>query len=526
MVAGSLALILHAHLPFVRHPEHPEFLEEEWLFEAITETYLPLLDVFHGLADEGVPFRIAMSLTPTLGHMLRDPLLQSRYERHLERLTALAEGELARHEQDPALQRIARFYLLRLMRAREWWTDRWKRDLVAAFAALEQRGCIEFIACAATHGFLPLMEREQSVRAQVSLGVEAHREMFGRDPRGMWLPECAFAPGLDNVLAENGIRWFVLDSHGLTLGRPTPRFGTYMPVFAPSGTAVFGRDRHSSRQVWDAAGGYPGDPVYRDFYRDAGWDMPEREFQRWFPGSQRRFTGLKCHRVTGAEPKELYDREAAMQRAAEHARHFFDARARQAGRVRRATRIAPFIVSPFDAELFGHWWFEGPEWLAAFLREAARNPAALRLETPGDFLAANDTLQVVEPAPSTWGDGGFHSVWLDESNAWIYPALHAAEEAMGLVADTFSMISDIAPVEERALRQLVRELLLAQSSDWAFLIRTGTASAYATRRTNEHLSRFHTLQRQLLARNIETAFLEMCEQRDNLFASPDWRIYA
>lgn len=526
MPPGCFALILHAHLPFVRHPEHEEFLEEDWLFEAITETYLPLLDALHTLADEGVPFRLAMSLTPTLGHMLRDPLLQSRYERHLERLLALVESEVRRTEPRAAEQAVARFYLLRLLRVREWWTQRWKRDLVAAFASLQRRGFVEIIASAATHGYLPLMDRPESVRAQVAIGVETYREMFGCSPRGIWLPECAYMPGLEAVLAEHEIRWFVLDAHGLMLGKPRPRRGIYAPVFTPNGVAAFGRDRESARQVWSAAEGYPGDASYRDFYRDVGWDMPIEDLRRLFPDGQRRFTGIKCHRITGSEPKQPYDRAAALRTADRHAAHFLAARVRQLGRLRPVMPVSPVVVSPFDAELFGHWWFEGPDWLAAFMRKASQVPSTLRLTTPGDYLATFETHQVIQPAASSWGDEGHNAVWLDPSNAWIYPRLHAAESRMIFSARAFPARRRPTEIEDRALRQQARELLLAQASDWAFLMRSGTAREYATRRTREHLERFDRLHAEIHAGRIDREFLEICEQRDNIFPRLNWRIYA
>ncbi|MEQ1850325.1 MAG: 1,4-alpha-glucan branching protein domain-containing protein [Chthoniobacteraceae bacterium] len=526
MVPGYFALILHAHLPYVRHPEHEEFLEEDWLFEAITETYLPLLDVLHGLADEGVTYRLAMSLTPTLAHMLRDPLLQSRYERYLERLLALAENEARRAESRAVERSIARFYVLRLLRVREWWTHRWKRDVVGAFAQLQERGLVEIIACAATHGYLPLMDRPESVRAQVTIGVDAYREMFHREPRGIWLPECAFVPGLERVLAAHDLRWFLLDAHGIMLGRPRPSRGIYAPVFTPRGVAAFGRDRESARQVWSASEGYPGEPAYRDFYRDVGWEIPVEDFRRFYPDGQRRFTGLKCHRITGSDPKEPYDRVAALQMAGRHAAHFLEARIRQLGRLRPVMPVPPVVTSPFDAELFGHWWFEGPEWLDAFLRDAARAPASIRLTTPGEYLAAYDTHQVVEPAASSWGDAGYNAVWLDPSNAWIYPLLHAAERRMVSIARSLAARPRLSAIEERAAAQLARELLLAQASDWAFLIRMGTGREYAESRTRDHLERFDRLHDQLHAGRIETPFLESCEQRDNIFPRLNWRLYA
>ena len=526
MPPGCLALILHAHLPFVRHPEHDEFLEEDWLFEAITETYLPLLDALHTLADEGVHFRIAMSVTPTLGHILCDEFLRTRYDRHLDRLIAVAENEVRRHGLHAAERHAARFYLLRLLRVREWWALRWKRDIVSALRALQERGHLEIIACAATHGYLPLMLRTESVRAQIALGIEAHRAMFGCEPRGMWLPECAWRPGMDRLLADAGIRWCVLDAHGILLGTPRPQRAIHAPAFTPAGVAAFGRDRESARQVWSADDGYPGDPWYRDFYRDAGWDMPEEEFRKFYAGGSRRFTGLKMHRVTGREPKQCYERAPALARVHEHARHFLHEQIGRLRGLRGRTPLPPFIVSPFDAELFGHWWFEGPEWLAAVLRGAVQVPADIRLVTPGDYLAEFDTHQVVEPAMSSWGEGGFNGVWLDPSNAWIYPGLHDAEQKMVFSARHFSNGVPATEIEERCLRQLARELLLAQSSDWAFLIRTGTAREYATRRTREHLGRFHRLHEQLHAGRIETAHLESCEDCDNIFPRLNWRIYA
>ncbi len=497
-------------------------IEEDWLFEAITGTYLPLLDVLHSLADEGVPFRIAMSITPTLGHMLRDELLLSRYERHLERLIAIAESEMHR----AGTGHVARFQFLRLQRARESWTNRWKRDLVSAFRALQDRGHLELIACAATHGYLPLMLREESVRAQIGIGIEAHREMFGTAPRGIWLPECAWRPGIDRILVDAGIRWSVLDSHGILLGMPSPQRAIYAPVFTPAGIAAFGRDRESARQVWSATEGYPGDEWYRDFYRDAGWDMPEEDFRRFFPEGPRRFTGMKMHRVTGTEPKQPYDRAKALERVHAHAGHFLDERTRQLRGVAAQMPVPPIVVCPFDAELFGHWWFEGPEWLDAVLRGAAGAASPVRLMTPGGYLDENETHQIVEPAASSWGEAGFNGVWLDPSNAWIYPALHEAEQKMissvRLQSKDWLMQSKTS---ERCLGQLARELLLAQSSDWAFLIRSGTARGYATRRVREHLRRFHELHEHLHSW-IETEFLESCEQRDNIFPRLNWHTYA
>jgi 1,4-alpha-glucan branching enzyme len=530
MPPGYLALILHAHLPYVRHPEYAEFLEEDWLYEAITETYLPLLEMLARLADERVPLALTVTLTPPLCHMLRDPLLQERYTRHLERTLSLVRHELRRTRDDAALNEVARLYHDRLTRAQLAWEQRWRRDLLGAFADLQERGVIEIITCAATHGFLPLMEQfPEAVRAQVFIAKQHYRAMFGRDPRGIWLPECAYFTGLEDVLRAAEIRWFVLDSHGLMFGQPRPRYAIYAPCFTPAGPAAFARDRESSRQVWSAEVGYPGDPAYRDFYRDVGFDLSS-EYLRPFLGldGQRKFTGLKYYRITGrgAVEKEVYRREWALAAAEAHATHFLAQRAEQVRQLRVTMNVPPIVVSPFDAELFGHWWFEGLEWLELFIRKTARDQAEFTLTTPERYLAENDTLQLVAPAPSSWGNKGYWEVWLDDSNAWIYPHLHTAARRMTALARACAARENLPPLAHRALAQMARELLLAQSSDWAFLMKTGTAKNYASKRTKDHLLRFTRLYDQVRAELIDEPFLADCEQRDNIFPSLDWRVYA
>jgi 1,4-alpha-glucan branching enzyme len=527
---GYLALILHAHLPYVRHPEHGEFLEEDWLYEAITETYLPLLDVLERLAGESVPVCLTLSLTPPLCHMLRDPLLRERYTRHLERTLSLARHELRRTHDQPELNEVVRLYHDRLTRAWQGWEQRWSRDLVGAFDRLQKRGVIEIITCAATHGFLPLLaEQPEAVRAQIRIARAHYREHFGCDPRGIWLPECAYFSGLEDLLAEENLRWFVLDSHGLLFGTPRPQHAIYAPVFTPAGPAAFARDRESARQVWSAETGYPGDPAYRDFYRDIGFDL-SLEYLRPFLGADgtRKFTGLKYHRITGrsAAEKGIYKRAWAMAAADAHAAHFMAQRAQQIGVLREAMNAPPIIVSPFDAELFGHWWFEGIEWLELFIRKAAFDQREFTFTTPSRYLAENDTLQIVKPSASSWGHKGYWEVWLDDSNAWIYPHLHAAARRMAEQARHYAGRDPLPPLIDRALAQMARELLLAQSSDWAFLMKTGTARNYAQKRTRDHVLRFTRLHDQVRAELVDPAFLEDCESRDNLFPRLDWRVYA
>ncbi|MCX6966957.1 MAG: DUF1957 domain-containing protein [Verrucomicrobia bacterium] len=529
MATGYLALILHAHLPYVRHPEYPEFLEEDWLFEAITETYIPLIQMLRGLMAEEVPFALTMSLTPPLCAMLRDPLLQERYVRYLDRAISLAEREVDRTRDDSRLQNLARFYLERFQSCRCLFVDECKGQLLPEFARLQNEGVLEIITCAATHGFLPLMQNfPEAVRAQILIARDDYRACFGRDPQGIWLPECGYVAGIEEILAEANIRWFVIDSHGLMFGNPRPRYAIFSPCYTPAGPAVFARDRESSRQVWSQEDGYPGDPAYRDFYRDIGFDLDPQRLGDFLPsGGVRKFSGIKYHRITGATAdKDVYNRAWAMGAADAHAGHFVHSRVKQIEQLLENTNIDPIVVSPYDAELFGHWWFEGPEFLNLFIRKAAFDQQTFSMTTPSRFLADHPTQQLVVPSASSWGHKGYWEVWLDESNSWIYPHLHAAARRMTEVATEFAALPDeLTPLVERTLRQLARELLLAQSSDWAFLMKTGTAQSYASKRTKDHILRFTRLYDQIRGRNIDEKFLENCEWRDNIFPDVQWRHY-
>src|SRR5438034_6196703 len=488
---GHFAIILHAHLPFVRHPEHEDFLEEDWFFEAVTESYIPLLRMMRRLVNDSVPFKLTMSLTPTLCAMLQDQLLRERYVQHLDLLIDLATRERKRNRNHQELQQLARFYFDIFSASRRFFVDEWKCDLLSAFRELQETGRLEIIASAATHGSLPILQQQspQATRAQVLIGRDVYVDLFGAESAGFWLPECAYAPGLESLLQEANIRWSVLDAHGLLFGTPPPERAIYAPCYTPAGPAVFARDRDSSRQVWSAQEGYPGDPAYREFYRDVGFDLPMEHLGPIARGN-RRFAGVKYHRITGrGEEKGLYDREAAEKAVEIHASHFVKHRRRQL-RELSALGFDPIVVVPFDAELFGHWWFEGPRFLDLVIRKAIENED-LCWATPSEYLATHPTQQAIQPAASTWGENGYLAVWLDQSNAWIYPHLHVAIQRMSEAARKHA--EDSSPLADRVLKQLARELLLAQSSDWAFLIKTGTAKEYATKRTLDHLGRFNRL---------------------------------
>src|SRR5437763_11717065 len=254
MPIGYLCLTLHAHLPFVRHPEFDDFLEEDWFYEAITETYVPLLDVFDGLERDGADWRVTMSVTPTLAAMLCDPLLQYRYVRHIDNLIALAGKEVERTRLQPEFNQLARMYHERFQRARDVFVKQYNNNLLNGFRRFFELGKLELITWGATHGFLPLMTiNRNAVRAQVEIGAREFQRHFGKRPQGIWLPECGYVPGVDEHLRDSGIRYFFTDTHAVLFAEPRPKFGIYAPLRCPqTHVAALARDTESSKQVWSA----------------------------------------------------------------------------------------------------------------------------------------------------------------------------------------------------------------------------------------------------------------------------------
>jgi 1,4-alpha-glucan branching enzyme len=527
MNKGYLSIVLHAHLPYVHHPEYDSFFEESWLFEAISECYLPLIAMLDRLQEDHVDYRLTLSLSPTLLTMWRDPLLQSRYLGHLQRQLELVEKEIVRTRHQPEYQQLAEMYRQFFRGALCSYRDHYQCDLAAAFEKHRQTGKLELITTAATHGFLPLLNTsETAVRNQIKTGVDTFKACFGFQPTGFWLPECGYFPGLEKVLADVGIGYFFVDTHGIMDAEQAPRNGVYAPLACGHGVTAFGRDPASSRQVWSAEEGYPGDADYREYYSDIGFDLELDYIAPYIlDGSTRTNTGIKYHRVTGSNlPKAIYRPKQALAKAEQHARDFIRQRQLQVDSLSAEMDRPPIIVAPYDAELFGHWWFEGPHWLEAVLRLASRSDNGIQTVSCKDYLDLRLPLQTATPSASSWGEQGYSSYWLNESNDWIYPLIHKADaELKKLVGDLQGLT--VNALQQRALNQAVRSLLLAQASDWPFIIKSGTTVEYAKKRITDHLARFNYLYDAIRKNRIDERYLTALEVMDDIFPDIDFRDY-
>lgn len=496
MSRGFATFVLHTHLPYCRLAGRWPH-GEEWLHEAMLECYLPLVRAFRRAGrDCKGSLGVTINITPILAEQLRDPLVQAHFRTYLRERIEGAESDSRRFSDAPGLRcTTADFHRDRYRAIQAFFEDEISGDVIGALAELEDAGHIEVATSAATHGYLPLLGDDAAVRFQVETGVASHIRNFGRAPRSFWLPECAYRPGLEQFLQGAGIRVFFSETHLVTggLARGKARGGMHGPypeshyvsshmaegparggttfrayMVGHSQVAVMGRNERTGMQVWSAAHGYPGDPAYREFHKK------DDE------------TGLHYWRVTGAGvdlgEKAEYDPAVARDVALRHAGHFAGVVQSEIDAYGEGGGNGGIVLSAYDTELFGHWWLEGVDWLEATLRHLAANPE-IELVSAGDFVTSHPPREMIELPEGSWGAGGDHGTWMNSETAWTWPEIGVRQERARALLGTSTP----------ATRQLARELLLLQSSDWQFLMTTGQAHDYAIERFRSHAERFDCL---------------------------------
>jgi 1,4-alpha-glucan branching enzyme len=512
------SLVLHTHLPMVvNHGRWPH--GSDWLNEATFECYLPLLESAHRLVAEGISPKWTVNLSPVLVEQLASPEFQKELVFYYQNVRRACGESRAHFQREGQAAIVSLTYYWEEFYERMWELHRRiGGDIPGTFGDLQRAGHLEIITCAATHGYLPLLSTDESIHLQLRTAVESHKRHFGQAPRGIWLPECAYRPryewtppagpdrgsrrvvrpGIEEMLAAHDLEYFVADSHLVAAGEPVSLYRDYLPLrepvrdvspaplpvsakrspYAPyrvasrggTGSAVaFIRDPRTTLQVWSREQGYPGEFQFLEFHK------------KHHPG------GLRFWRITDSAndlgSKQVYDPKIAAEKIGLQASHFV-------GLVKETLEQATkgrggLVCSPYDSELFGHWWFEGPTWLEQIGREMAKN--GVRPMTLGEAIKAVPPQGPLQLPEGSWGEGGDHRVWLNSNTEWTWDRVYSAEREW---VEHLRQGDGGHPELKRVLAQASRELLLLQASDWQFLITTGSARDYAERRVAEHYADF------------------------------------
>jgi 1,4-alpha-glucan branching enzyme len=563
---GAFTFVLHSHLPYCRLAGRWPH-GEEWIHEAAAETYIPLLNALYDLRAEGVPYKLTLSVSPVLMEQLADADIQSHLLAYLDEEIRGARADILRFGEADDLHReyLATFYRDFYQDIKASFLERFSSDLVGALKRLQDEGYVEISTCAATHGYLPLLARDASIYGQLRAAIDSYRRHLGCAPRTIWLPECAYRPAyvdsdgtvrpaLEEFLAPLGLTCFFAETHAVEGSEPvgkaagevsigpygavkrryvvpqTDRIksgGTTYAAYYVSGSgqglteppvAVIGRNNRTGQQVWSGDLGYPGEADYREFHKK------DDE------------SGLQYWRVTGSNvdlsDKNYYHPDWAAEKVVAHAQHFCQLVEQLASAYHGRTGEVGIVSANYDTELFGHWWFEGIEWIKQVLRLLAESEL-VGLTTANGYLTEYPPEEVIALPESSWGTGGNHWTWDNEETAFMWPQIYAAERRMeALVARYPDAGAEDGTSDALAvLNQAARELLLLQSSDWPFLVTTGQARGYATRRFNAHVERFDRLatlaEAGLGERAPEArAVAEELYRLDNPFPDIDYRWFA
>lgn len=545
MKKGAFAFVLHSHLPFVRKSGIWPF-GEEWLYEGLTETYIPILDIINKLKKEGYKVKLTVSITPVLMEQLQDTYILIEFQKYLQDRIKRAEKDIIKFSKNKPFLKVAIFYRNFYNEILEHFKDRYKEDIVGEFGKLQDEGYLEIMTSAATHGYLPLLNCDSSIYAQIKVGVDTYKKFLKRTPSGFWLPECAYRPaykinengkkylrkGIDEFLKDFGIQFFICDTHAIEGGEAfagKKLYGPYripkgvsveyhrktsqtsfLPYLLESGCAVFARNRDTALQVWSGEWGYPGDGNYREFHKKDGE------------------TGLQYWKVTDSKSdlgsKEVYIRENIYDRIKENGSHFVNMIEGILSHFYENTKNYGIIVSPYDSELFGHWWFEGILFLEEVLKRMASN-SNVELTTLNDYLENHPPENVIKLPESSWGEGGYHYVWMNSQVEWLWPYIQECEEKMEEMVRKFP---DAKGALKVSLNQIGRELLLLESSDWPFLITTGQAKEYASKRFMIHYERFKNICEIIEKGGTKQELRKITEEIvkvDNLFSDLDYHIF-
>lgn len=522
---NKINMILHAHLPYVRHLEYERFLEEDWLYESLNESYLPLLRMLNRLEEDKINFKICICFSPTLLTMLTDAPLQERFVSYMERHIELGEKEVERTKREEVeAQALAEHYLAETRKNLEFYED-CGRNILAGFKKLADMGRIELVASAATHAYLPLYkDYPEAINAQIAVGIKTHKRIFGQTPRGFWLPECGYYPGLDKLLRKNGVDWIQLPSQSIICSPDKSIYGGYRPLVLESGVHGFTRDWNLIHLVGSDKYGYPCDPDYREFYRDIGYYLPMEYVGPYMhEPSLRVFTGYKYFAITGkTENKKYYDLQKAEEKVSLHVENFLY-NIRRKGQLIDAAGITDHLSTlTFDVELFGHRWYEGMMFLEKLLRGLSSDPTKYSLVVPSEEIDQNGRMENLRVNECSWGPSGGADIWLDSSNAWIYRHTTKAIERMVELTERFP---DQGSLKERFLNQASRELLLSMASDWPCIMHDNTSTSYAEKRLKNHLGSFNVVHSSMCRNTVNTEWLINAEKRNAIFPDVDFRLF-
>lgn len=527
MADKNLAFLVIGHQGYIRHieDENAYGLENDILFSSISQTYLPLLDMLHRLESENLSFRISLVLSPTLCELLADPIVQQQYIEWLDKKICLGEKELVRCAENPELLKNVKNCLLKAKKNKEDFTEKYNQNLLKEFSDFAQKGFLELLATCGTYTFLPhYSDMREVLNAQVEAGLYSHRRFFGTAPDGFWLPFMGYAKGIEEVLAAYGLSYTIIDSNGFFLGKPVPKKGIFAPVRfeGTSSLVLFTQDAETPEDII-GENGFMRNPVYLDGKKDIGFELSAGDLTDFIAeGAARIPTGF-CYWAKKDDSCAVYDPDAAMAQVKADAEKFVKAKKEKLSKAHEILKENVSLVCTVDAEVLGREWVEGIDWLENVIRNSISGEDKIELTGCGSLLGDRYSLEKVAPYPSAAFGGAYGEDLLDSTNNWMLRYTRKMSERMIDLSDRFPTDTGL---KIRLLNLGAKELMLAQSCEWAMMIHRGVFPDYAAERFKESIKSFMIVFDALGSNTVSTEWLTKLEKKHVLFPWMNFRIFS
>lgn len=526
MAKKSLIITILLHKGYFKTPdlEKDGIVEKELLFSAITETYIPLLNLFEKLDEDSVPFKLAMVISPTLCSQLADFDIQARYVKWLEKQIALGEREISTFDSSNPRRQQAEKNLAFFKKTYDDYVNVYKFDLISAFRYYADRGTIELLATAGTFAFLPhYTEFSEAINAQVEAGLYSHKQFFGLVPDGFWLPAMGYAEGIDKIIKDYGFTYTVFDTHGLLFANPLPNKGIFSPVKCPSGLLGFARDFSIDEKVCGSQG-FVNTDVYRNQNRDLAFEADISEIPEVLTTDGKRISsGFKYWKNASKDNNDWYDSDAAEEIVKTQAQSFVKDCQEKLNSAEKFLETSDLSITyTFDGQLFGQRWFEGLSWLEQVIRQVATNQD-LELSLFSLCTKDKNSVQEVKPFMSSCAGTGYGEIFLDTPNSWMLRYSHKACERMVYLVERFP---DDTGLKARVLNMAAKEVLLSQSIDWPKMLYEKNYPEYSEAQFKKNILSFTTVYDSLGANTISTEWLTNLEQEHSLFPWINYHIFS
>ncbi|MCX7641523.1 MAG: DUF1957 domain-containing protein [Elusimicrobiales bacterium] len=504
--------VFHFHLPYIYHKEG-NYFEENWYYQSLADSYIPFLIMMEELACASIAPSLVVSISPVLYNMMENEVMSDRFRKYLEKMLILIDEE-RNIINDERISKVLDVYEEKYTKVLNYF-DRYSGDIITPFKLLKSQGVFEIITTPLTYPILPLITSKEAVNLQISGAIKDFQEKFLEKSRGFFIPECAWCRDIENFLVKNSIEYIFLDERSCEGFSPSNIYSL------ESGIRVFLRDY----RAFDFLFGEKGiikNSFYREFYRDIGYERDISYLKKYTGCDFHVPTGIKYFRITDVnvslDKKEVYVPELAFKSLEQDSIKFADFICN----IFSNSNNTPLFVAVFNTEIFGHKWFEGIDFLKHFFINVRQKRYPFNFVIPSLYIKNTLSKTIVNPSISSWSDNGFFDKWLNEKNDFVYPYLHEIIKRFIYVASRYRNLPVISD-NEKILRQIVREIVMMQSSDWAVMIGNNIHKEYAIYRITKHYKNALKLIDWLVKGDFNRLELENMEKELPLFHDIEWK---